>query len=230
MKKLLFALLISGCLALCSAGTVYDNLAYDSGTGDWVQNCVVTGTTCVTGTWGPLYNSFTSSPAASTVSDLVLTLSLNPNTDTTTTGSATVDLFADSGSNTPGAFIQNIGTVTDAQLQALYPGIPAQIDLSGLSLALGASTQYWIGLTQVGTSETDAIWEWANNDNGIGTQNEYFSNGTGTFPSSAGPYIMKLSDDYTPPPPPGVPEPAAGLLVGGALLALGLGRRRKTAK
>lgn len=227
MKKLLFTLLISGCLALCSAGTVYDNLAYDSGNGDWIQTCVVIGSTCDTGTWGPLYNSFTSSPTASTVNDLVVALSLNPVNENTSLGSASVDLFADSGSNTPGTLITNIGTVTDAQLQTFYPGLPAQIDFSGLSLALGAGTQYWIGLSMVGSTATSMIWEWANNDSGVGTQNEYFSNGTGTFPSSAGPYIMKLSDDYT---PPGVPEPAAGLLVGGALLALGLGRRRKTAK
>jgi hypothetical protein len=223
VKKLLFALLISGCVAVCSAANIYNNLADDPGIGDWVANCVPQGNSCQAGSWGPIYNSFSTTATSSAITDVAVTLTTDGDIPP---GAFSVGIYADSGSNTPGSLVAN-GLLTPPVVgdpDAVIGAGPTTLDFSGLNVAVSASSRYWIGIAQVGGG-TSAIWDYDFNPN---PPDEYISNGTGTFPtSSETPYIMSVSDQYTPGPPPSTPEPAAVLLVGGALMALGLVRRKK---
>ena len=269
MKKLLFVLMISGCLALCSASTLFDNIGtgvytgagdYDAGFGDWVANCVgVAGypNTCANGSWGApgLFQSFMSNSVASTISDVSLILSLD--TGYNTAGSVAIGLYSNTNStNSPASLIASLGTFTDAQIAALPDtGDGAGIlDAGGLpATTLSPNQIYWIGVIQSGSS-TQSVWNTETGTNaGTGVAGQYYYNGSAVqngqnnFPTNGGTFSSTNCDPSGPNPctysstegayelkvtvsvgPSSTPEPAAVLLVGGALMALGLVRRKKT--
>jgi hypothetical protein len=219
MKRVLFALAISGCMAVCSADEIlYGNLLGDSGSGDWVNTCIPYGYgSCISGTWGPLYNSFSTTAVSTAITDVQVTLTADPNL---AAGSFSVGIYADSGSDTPGALIAGglltpVGGDPDSVITG---GGPTTLDFSGLDVAVNATSTYWIGIGPVGG--TSALWDYSDV---YVPADQYVSNGTGTFSTSEyTPYIMSVSDQSTP-----SPEPASALLAGGALMALGLVRRKK---
>jgi hypothetical protein len=227
-------------MSLCSASNiVFNTLGDDAGGGDWVQTCSPGPSNCYDGSYGPLADQFTAG-GGTYISDVQVVLSSNPQVDNSVPGPQTavtsgpgptsVDLFSSVGGGV-GAFVANVGSVADTALT----GTAANFDFSGLNIAVTAGTKYWIQLSA--GSGTSAVWEYSNGSpdgtNGVvGTTGNQYMNGsfqsgnTGPYPDSGGAYLLQVTESA--PPPSGTPEPSAALLVGGALMALGLVRRKKT--
>ena len=135
--------------------------------------------------------------------------------DNTSSGSLSVDLFADTGVPSVGPMIANLGTISDAQLSI----VPAIITLTPASqVSLAANTRYWIGLS---STTSTAMWNWSFNVSGPGVAGEFLHNDLGTFPSSQGAYQMEVEV---------APEPAALLLSGVALLTCSIALRRRASR
>ena len=200
MRKLLFTLIVSTSFSLCPAAVVYDNLGAASGGADPI------------GSFGPLYDSFSTGAAGLNLVDvwvkLVLPLQIPPDP------SITVALYANS-STSPGALLWTIGSIDDSELSSALQDYEFTLSTP---YALAANTRYWIGLSTTG----NARWAWSEDLSGTGVAGEYFANSNGVYDNSGGPYQMQLNDGSN------VPEPASLLMMGGALLALGLVRRKST--
>ena len=177
---------VCGSLLLaCSlhAGTiVFDSTSQDSIGSDSV------------GQVGPLYASFSSdTDAMSSLDGIVLLLQGN----SSSSGSISVDLYADSGSNTVGAFVSNLGTVADSSLSS--SGNLVSLVVS--DFVLDASSRYWIGLTGTNTS---ADWSWTTDTSGTGVDGESYANMFGTFQNdSNSAYQMELEESMVVSPEPG---------------------------
>jgi len=193
---------------------------------------------------GPLYASFLSSSnsTGSVFDGLLLSLFAGDNTDG---GSISVNLYADAG-GAPGALIANVGTILDSSLADCVgdatnkacdnPGAATLASLTP-SIALGTSTEYWIGLSTTGSG----MWDFEGGDAGIGVAGQCFDNSTlngngacafgnpeNSYPNSYGAQVMQVTalDNPPPPPPSGAPEPASFIMFGTGVLAVGLYRRR----
>jgi hypothetical protein len=202
MRRLLTALIISGCLSLCPAGVILYNSLDDASEG-----------TMSISDMGPLYDSFHTGASAFSFFDVWVELQL-PDLPY---GSVTVALYADSGSNTPGGQLAIIGTLDGHEISdtlTVYELVA--------STPLAATRRYWIGLST--DDDSGAVWSWANSS-GVGVAGEYYSDRAGTFGNESGPFQMRLEGENG---PGNIPEPASLLMLGGALLALGLLRRRRT--
>jgi hypothetical protein len=214
---------ISACLvslaSVANAGSVvlYDNLLAATDGADPVNS------------FGPLADSFSTGGSATTLTDVQVNLTFqgSPNP----AGQVTVYLLADS-STSPGPVLDTLGTVSDAQLSP-PPGSSTIVDIPGLSIALGASTRYWIELvdtTPLGAGGTSIYWNWSLDTSGTGVANEYLSNQNGVFPNAGnGPYQMLVQGVTS----GAIPEPSSavllGLGLGGGFFAFGRARKARRA-
>jgi hypothetical protein len=210
VKRALIALIIAGCLSLCPASVLYDSLGGASSGAD-----LVNGAPWPSG-HGPLYNSFSTGASGFSLLDVVVMVGLR----TPTSSSTTVALYSDSGSATPGSLLAELGQIPDSALSTLGL-IQYELVLSS-PYTLAANTRYWIQLSASGSS---AVWSWTFDSSGTGVASEYTANQGGVLSSQFGPYQMRLSDQAS----GSVPEPTSLFVMGGALLALSLLRRKRAA-
>ena len=207
-----------------NAGVVFDNLSTPTAPPSTATPPAYVNPDPLSGD-GPQFASFSTGGAYSglTLSEVKLLIS----GDNTSTNSFAVSLLSDNGSNSPGSSITTLGTFSDGTLN----GTPTVYDISGLSVALAATTRYWIELS--GATSTVA-WGFAQDATGVGVSSEYdaYYNGmsygvapfkvtSNTDLSVGGPYQMQVTT---------VPEPGT---FGLGLSALGIGmiemaRRRLT--
>jgi len=187
VKTLVLTGLVASAIS-AKAIPIYNNLAATSD-----------GTVSV-GSSGPLYDSFTSASSVQAITGLELALSgpaeivgpelVGPSVSVpggTGGGTITVGLYSDS-STVPGTLIATLATISDASIN--------DYTLSLLTdPVLAASTRYWIGLSDTGTS---TAWSLSLDLSGTGVSGEYFANQNGVFPNSDGPYQMTLSTSPVP--------------------------------
>jgi hypothetical protein len=138
--------------------------------------------------------------------------------------SLSVDLYSSNAGPVPGAFLANVGTLLDSAL----PGSGVSTFDFPVSIALLASTRYWIGITTANAS--DASWELTRepgcsasvSDTGVSGQ---FKDDTGTVSNTNfDAFAMQVSETAT--VVGGVPEPATLSMCVAGLLALGFLRSR----
>jgi hypothetical protein len=162
---------------------------------------------------GPLSSSFSTGGSASVLQTVSILLSQDTSLPS---GSFSIRLLADSGSNTPGTLVTQIGTMYDTAL----PSSPTLYDfnLANSSCILAANTRYWIHLSS--TSNTQALWSYAADWEGLGVDGEYFANDAGVFSIENGPYMMRVIVST-------VPESPA-FTAAAAMVLLGIGVWRRT--
>jgi hypothetical protein len=178
--------------------TLYDNLPQPSGGSDAVV------------VLGPLYDSFSTGSNSGLLSALTLLLQ----GDNTSAGFVSVGLYADSGSTTPGALVNNLATIPDARLAS--GGGQVDVPLT-VEPELEPLTRYWIGLTG---PDSTGEWLFTLGFSGTGVAGEYYQNVFGTFPvDPSGGYQMDV--ELTP-----SAEPSTMLLAACSFAVLTLLRRR----
>jgi hypothetical protein len=173
-------LFLAGTLAsaLGADTIVYDNILESSAGSDGIEFA------------GPLYDSFALNSAGQ-IDGLQLILS----GDDSSSGEVDVGLYADN-STSPGELLFNIGRFDDSALSST----PATYDLAVTgSQSLASNIRYWIGLTGLTTAE----WYYTGGDDG----SEFFSNQTGVYSDSLGPYQMTITAGIS-----SAPEPRSGTL------------------
>ncbi len=207
MNKSLITALCAAILLTCGslhATAIYDSTPWASAGVDPIAYS------------GPLYSSFSTVGFAGQLTRVGLILQgVN-----TSTGSITVDLFEDSGSNSVGAHLANIGSIedssfADSELLALV------VLTAGETPLLAPDTRYWLGLTG---NNTSGRWSYTTDSTGAPVAGEFYvtqgSTGATVYANSGyGAYQMSL--DVV------APEPSSGFLVGPALALLALLRRRR---
>jgi hypothetical protein len=157
--------------------------------------------------WGPLADSFSTGSTPFDFTSLTVILSGTPSP----TGSTTAFLLSDS-SNTPGAIVEEIGTISESGLS----GAPGLFTLP-TSYILQPNTTYWIELT---SADNNTDWQYTMDPSGIGTAGQSLANFQGSgnwvvFPEDNGPYQMSVDGTR-------VPEPSSLYLLFGGLLAVGI--------
>ncbi|MGD0060576.1 MAG: VPDSG-CTERM sorting domain-containing protein [Verrucomicrobiia bacterium] len=203
-------LVLTGLLASAisaKAIPIYNNLAATSSGIDPV------------GSFGPLYDSFTSASSVQAITGLELalygpTVSVGPSlTALNGVGPATitVGLYSDS-STTPGALIATLGTISDASISA---GISDYTVSLLTDPVLAASTRYWIGLSDTGTTTE---WSYSSDLSGTGVSGQYFANVNGVFPNTDSPYQMLLTTAAAAVPDAGSTAYLLGLGVAGLVV------------
>jgi hypothetical protein len=171
--------------------------------------------------WGSITSSpglsFSTGDSAFTLNEVDLQLGTSG-----TPGTPIISLFQNSGNNSPGTNLGQIGSVSNFAYNDQI-GEGAEFQLTGLSIPLLSNTRYWIVLSSTGGGA-----EWANapypdeGNYGIGTIGEYIANS----PWSENMSLAAAGDTYemaiygTP-----TPEPATIALLG--LGALSLIRRKR---
>jgi hypothetical protein len=163
------------------------------------------------GSFGPLYDSFTTKNLSVPVADLQFRFGTsNPNS----TGMFSLNLLADNAGS-PGGLIASSGALTDALLNTSPLGATCFCNLA-------PNTRYWLGISDAGG--TAAVWDWSLDTSGKGVAGEFFSNQNGVFSNFDGPYQMEVSVV-------GVPEPAtwAMMILGVAMTGFAARRQRKAA-
>ena len=197
---LIKTLVVAGlALATSAEAQIYDNLGATPSGADPV------------GSFGPLYDSFTSPGTSTPITSLQIALEGD-----NSAGTLTVGLYGDS-STAPGGLITTLGTINDTTIGGGVNDYTVSL-LSNPVLA--ASTRYWIGLSDT----DDVVWSWSSDTSGTGVAGEFFANQNGVFPNADGPYQMDLNGPSSSVPDAGSTASILGLGFAG-LLAL----RRKLA-
>lgn len=162
---------------------------------------------------GPIGDSFSTGAADVNLTSFSAVLGRS----TLATGSTTFFLYTDASAH-PDTLIAELGTIDDTDLTGTF----TEYTFSGLSVALTASTRYWIMAESAGV----ARWISSPNDGGTGVAGEYLIAAGTVYSNTEGPWAMSVTATATP-----VPEPATYALLGGTLaLALGLIARRQRRK
>ncbi|HTW67952.1 MAG TPA: choice-of-anchor R domain-containing protein [Bryobacteraceae bacterium] len=191
-------LLLMISVAGLDADTIFDNLAYGSGSDDSVAS-------------GALAASFSTGASAFSFNDLMISLS---DPEISDGGSVDVTLYSDT-STTPGSLLDTLGIILDSSLTTTN----SSVDLSGFgTISLASDTRYWIELTAAGTSS--AAWQYATPaSGGLGTAGEFYYYGGTSYSDADGGFLMSISGTAS-----AVPEPRWGgiLLLGIAFLAVKL--------
>ena len=170
---------------------------------------------------GPLYDSFSTGSSSVDMVGGLISLSNGG----VHTGSFTINLYADS-STSPGAFLATFGTFNDDVF-----GTATGFDLLGVSapptLALAASTRYWIGLLDAGQS--NIAWSHAPHASGTGVAGEFWANSPGGVltvnanSDAATPFQMIIDGTTI-----SVPEPSAWAMMLLGFAGLGFLNYRRT--
>lgn len=233
---------ILGCAAIFTATCQADVVVYDNIELDNTGAVTNTGGQISIASGGPLYNSFTST-SDGTLTGLSLVLDspqLDPIFD--------IVLYANTNTNTPGAAIATLATVSDA----LIGPNPAVYDCATLGCTLGeslaAGNRYWIGLSDdpsncadpLACTPTTTNWVLENypgaSDVGVAGEYSYRSGVqsgpvpvTNTDPSATtqNPFMMEVTVSGA----SSVPEPSMAFPVAGVVTLFGLSgyRRRRAA-
>jgi hypothetical protein len=175
-------------------------------------------------TWASQF--LTPSGSALTLNDVIANLEQG----NTTTGTVTAELWSDS-SNTPGTLLATIEGVTDASIPNTFGAVTFT---ASSTIILQPSTEYWIVLNGSSTGQSDALWEPASDETGMGIIGQNHAEGSTAFWSTFS------NDSFTNTIPEmevdatvgasGVPEPATFGLMGIALAAVAVARSRRQAK
>jgi PEP-CTERM motif len=178
------------------ATTLFDNTAF------------VTGGSGLIAEINPIGDSF-STDLGVNLTDFAAVLSLQGIVQ----GSTTFSLYSDN-SQTPGTLISVLGTISDSSLTSSA----AIYTISGLNIALDATTRYWILASATG----NAAWWSAADASGTGTAGEFLA-ANQIFPDSFGPLNMRVIGEVS----SETPEPGSLALMGTGL-ALILWRRTRS--
>jgi len=159
-------------------------------------------------TAGPFYGSFWSASDASVLADISLRfIRVGTNTDV-----LSIQLFHDSGGNTPGALQASLASIAVNSIATTYTnyqfgtsGYVGEIAfLPGLNLNLTANTRYWIGVISSGTTSTSEKWAISSTSAGtLGVVGEYRTNKSGTVQNFVGGSPFQMRVDVSPVPEPG---------------------------
>ena len=134
--------------------------------------------------------------------------------------SYTLTLYADSGSNAPGATLLTLGSLTPSTfvVWGTYGGLTAhEARFTGLSIGVSAGTKYWIDVAGNGTDA--GVFSTNPSSNGDGVVS-YLYGGTWYTNNSIGDLTYRLQGDP-------VPEPASMIALAVGALALIRKRARK---
>jgi hypothetical protein len=152
------------------------------------------------------YQSFSTGVGGVTLGDVQVKLAGNIDAH-----SLSVDVYSDTGAPAPGAIFANVGTLSDS----LLPGTGVLTYDFTVSIALAASTRYWIGISTANGSDAD--WPLAFfNGSDPGVTGQFVDDSGVVSADTSEVFLMKLTTaDVS-----SVPEPATLLLGGVGLLAL----------
>jgi len=201
-------------VAMGYAGTVPATI-YDTITGDPTSGLAYV---VYPGIYTGLAASFTSvaDPFTITQVDLVLGYKGTPQIPNVS-GGLNIYLFTDSGT-APNAFAGNIGVISDSAITAT--GV---YSFSGLNLALANSTRYWVGVFPQAGGTTSGWGMTAPAP--AGSTGEYaYDSADGVYRNRTSALQMRISGDVQ------TPEPSTLLLAAFGIGAIGMWRRRSTAR
>lgn len=182
--------------ASSNAAVIYNNL-----------NAVAQGADSLTD-YGPIADSFSNGSTVASLNQVIVKLS-----GAADSGSVVVKLLADSGSDTPGAYINTIGSVSDSLLTSTLASYTITL---ATPYTLAANGRYWVQLT---SNNSSANWAWSYDITGVGVASEYLANNNGAYAnSSSAPYQMEVINS--------APEPGTIALLGLAGIGAGLIRKK----
>ncbi|HYL39559.1 MAG TPA: FG-GAP-like repeat-containing protein [Bryobacteraceae bacterium] len=138
---------------------------------------------------GPFYESFSAGGSPVMLTDVMARLTADANTMAPAGGSITVGLYSDSATS-PATLLLNIGTLAVNSLP-VYPAY-GNIDFPvNPPFALNPSARYWIGFSS--TNPSRAALAYTHDTSGIGVTGEFHILGGKLYPSSAGPFQLRIT-------------------------------------
>ena len=167
--------------------------------------------------------AFTTTATGYTLTDVALLLS----NSTATTGTFDLSIYDSTGTDSsPGAKVADVRTGINV---ATFGETPTIYDVSGLSIPLSPSTQYYLAVTAtnlIGTGTYGIEWSYTLDTTGTGFPSAYsYSNDGGATwnnpPDFTNPSMMRIQAETT-----AVPEPSTYALLGISLAVVGYARRR----
>ena len=186
-------------LMLSGAGAARAGIVFDSITGSSPAAYI-----SIAPTTGPLGDSFSTGPGASSLTDVKFDL-YNPSN--TPTGSITVSLFGSNGTN-PTIPLANLST---SSTSALVSGVYTVEDFSGFSpIGLAASTRYYIILSTSNNSQLGAAVTSNLSGTGVGSEFIYLNGTTQSNASIGATFEMQVTTTSS----ASVPEPSSLILSG----------------
>lgn len=197
MAGLTVAALALQPIRAANATVLYDNISAASGGSD------------PAGSFGPLYDSFSTGASAFTMSNVNLLISSDTPSDG---GTFNISVLSDNSAN-PGSLLAS-GSFSDGILSN-------SLNVVGIGfspLLLAANTRYWIELSSAGPVN----WSYSSDISGGGVASEFFANANGTFPNIDGPYQMQISS--------AVPEPSSWALMILGFAGIGFLKYRRSRK